>query len=96
MLKVEQSDRDAAAEYYYRSGGSPNIGRDILAGKKDAGFRVQAFAKYREAIMERAASMAEQHEPVGYMSDRERSYCIDHGQEIADIIRKHGGTHDQG
>jgi len=26
-------------------------------------------------------------EPTGYMSDRERSYCRDHAQEIADAIR---------
>ena len=96
MLKVEQSDRDAAAAYADTAIRMIGYAAKVQAGERDDSQLVQAFAAYREAIMGRAASMAEQHEPVGYMSDRERSYCIDHGQEIADIIRKHGGTHDQG
>lgn len=37
---------------------------------------------------EQCAKVAEQHKALGYMSDRERDYCADHGEEIAASIRK--------
>ncbi|WP_333571352.1 hypothetical protein [Sphingomonas sp.] len=33
-----------------------------------------------------AAEKAEAYEPLGYMSDREREYCRDHGVEISTAI----------
>jgi len=37
--------------------------------------------------LERCAKVAEDHKALGYMSDRERDYCIQHGEEIAEAIR---------
>jgi hypothetical protein len=44
----------------------------------------------RDAVLEaleKAAQVAENHGPLGYMSDRERDYCRDHGGEIAEQIQ---------
>ena len=46
-----------------------------------------AISPATNRMLEQAAKIAEGHEPTGYMSDRERDYCRDHGQEIADLIR---------
>ena len=41
----------------------------------------------RAQALEEAAKVAEAHKPMGYMSDRERSYCTEHSEEIAAAIR---------
>lgn len=38
-------------------------------------------------IVERCARIAEQYKALGYMSDRERDYCHEHGEEIATALR---------
>jgi hypothetical protein len=40
-----------------------------------------------QAETERCAAIAEGFEPTGYMSDREREYCRQHGEEVAEAIR---------
>jgi hypothetical protein len=39
------------------------------------------------AMRERAAGVADNHVAMGYMSGRERDYCHQHGDEIAELIR---------
>ncbi|WP_293966035.1 hypothetical protein [Sphingomonas sp.] len=47
-----------------------------------------AFADAEAAAMrERAAKAADDHVATGYMSGRERDYCHQHGDEIAELIR---------
>lgn len=47
-----------------------------------------AFADAEAAAMrERAAEVADNHVAMGYMSGRERDYCHQHGDEIAELIR---------
>lgn len=48
-VEVTLADRAAAAGYYYSSGGSPKVAREIREGKKDEWFRVQAFVRHRIA-----------------------------------------------
>lgn len=52
------------------------------------------IARHREAAfqagIEAAAKCAEDCAPDGYMSDREREYCRDHGGDIAIAIRALG------
>ena len=40
----------------------------------------------RREGLRQAAEVASAHQPTGYMSDRERDYCRDHGEEISDAI----------
>lgn len=58
----------------------------------------QTRAKYRDlaraairviapAVLDEATNLADGHLPLGYMSERERSYCNEHGEEIAHAIR---------
>lgn len=38
-------------------------------------------------VLDEATNLADGHLPLGYMSERERSYCNEHGEEIAHAIR---------
>lgn len=51
VQEVTQADREAAADYYYSEGGSASIVGAIRDGEKDAWFRVQAFARHRQAAL---------------------------------------------
>lgn len=62
----------------------------VLSGKRDQFYGVQAFAKFEAEIREECAAVAEGHKALGYMSDRERDYCHEHGEEIAAAIRQKG------
>jgi hypothetical protein len=78
-----------------RSLGEPerHISR-FFDGELDHTDVVQAFVAHRLAGVaagrEEAAEIAEKCVPGGYMSDRERSYCADHGEDIAAAIRERG------
>jgi hypothetical protein len=54
MTTVTDDDREAAASYYYSAGGNSQIARLIREGHRDTWFRVQAFARHREAAEARA------------------------------------------
>jgi len=46
-----------------------------------------AIREIAPAVLDEATNLADGHIPLGYMSERERSYCNEHGEEIAHAIR---------
>lgn len=83
-VEVTQADREALERFIRED--AP-IGMKMMFGGDPAWKLAQTFARHRLAALEEAAKVAEEHKATGYMSDRERGYCHDHGDEIATSIR---------
>lgn len=52
---------------------------------------IQMLTQAIHGEREECAKVADDHRAMGYMSGRERSYCHEHGDEIAAAIRARGG-----
>lgn len=82
-MKISQEAREAAEQWrmtfrYYMDGGCDDEIADLA---KD----MQSLIN---STLERAAGVAGEFKQMGYMSDRERDYCQQHGEEIATVIRQ--------
>jgi hypothetical protein len=76
---------EAAARAIAEQGGSANWEHALDCARA-------AIAAIMPAIGERMAVCAEGHAATGYMSDRERSYCREHGDEIGEQLRALAST----
>lgn len=91
---VTEADMAKAQDWYWAlynsEDNNPTQDADKAVIELAADFAVHRIAAYeagRVAGLEEAADIADQHIALGYMSGRERSYCHEHGDEIASAIR---------
>lgn len=57
-----------------------------IRGLKDGQIERSMQALINQTV-ERCAKVAEEYKQMGYMSERERDYCQQHGEDVAEAIR---------
>lgn len=82
-MKISPEARECA----WRIFGKDNR-KDYDDGTYDHHPTLEAIQSLINSTLEKAAGVADEFKQLGYMSDRERDYCQQHGEEIATAIRQ--------
>lgn len=87
-MKISPEAREAAL----RLAGFDSEDDLIYWGRSSHHQKVDGVAAAMQSLinstLEKAAGVADEFKQLGYMSDRERDYCQQHGEEIATAIRQ--------